>query len=128
MSRAYYRLLHTDRGIVMSLTFAADPVPLRVDGGGAVRVGQSRVLLDLVIGSYKAGESAEEIVEHYPTLQLADVYAVFAYYLRHEDEVEAYLRERERQAEELRQFSESRFDRNALRVRLLARREQQGES
>jgi hypothetical protein len=48
----------------MSLTVAADPTPLRVDSSGAVRVGQTRVLLDLVIGGYNREWSAEEIVEH----------------------------------------------------------------
>jgi uncharacterized protein (DUF433 family) len=111
----------------MSLTVAADPVPLRVESGGAVRVGQTRVLLELVVGAYKGGASAEEIAERYPTLHLADVYAVIAYYLRHRDEVESYLREREQRGEELRRISEAGYDRNDLRARLLARREQCGE-
>ena len=110
----------------MSLTVAADPTPLRVDSSGAVRVGKTRVLLDLVIGGYNGGWSAEEIVERYPSLQLADVYAVIAYYLRHRDEVEEYLRERERKADEIRRTIEARDDPVGIRARLLARRQQQG--
>ena len=106
----------------MSLTVAADPTPLRVDSSGAVRVGQTRVLLDLVIGGYNREWSAEEIVERYPSLQLADVYAVIGYYLRHRDEVDEYLRERERKADEIRRLSEARYDRSEIRARLLARR------
>jgi uncharacterized protein (DUF433 family) len=120
-------LLRADREDLMNLTVAADPVPLRVDSSGAVRVGRTRVLLDLVVFGYKQGESAEQIAEHYPALQLADVNAVIAYYLRHQDEVEAYLRAREQRAGELRQMWEARYDRSELRACLLARRAQQGE-
>ena len=65
------------------------------------------------------------IVEKYTSLQLADVYAVIAYYLRHQDEVDAYLREQERLADEIRQKIEAHYDPVDLRARLLARRQQQ---
>ncbi|MCH8961923.1 MAG: hypothetical protein IH820_11535, partial [Bacteroidetes bacterium] len=54
---------------------------------------------------------------------LADVYAVISYYLRQSDEVEAYLRQRQQQAEEIRGQNEARFQLNGIRKRLLARRE-----
>jgi uncharacterized protein (DUF433 family) len=111
----------------MGFTIAADPVPLRIDESGTVRVGKTRVLIDLVVGGYQAGDSPEVIVEKYTSLQLADVYAVIAYYLRHQEEVDAYLQERERLAIEIRRKIEAHNSQDGLRERLLARRQQQGE-
>jgi uncharacterized protein (DUF433 family) len=109
----------------MSLSLAADPVPLREDGGG-YRVGDSRVPLAVVLAAYEGGEDPEGIVHAYPTLRLADVYAVIAYYLRHKGEVDEHLRRREAEAAALRREIESRQpDRGALRARLLARRARQ---
>jgi uncharacterized protein (DUF433 family) len=87
----------------MTLTIAADPLPLRLDSGGAYRVGKSRVRLDTVVFEYNSGSSAEQIVQNFPALDLADIHAVIAYYLHHKAEVDAYLKQRERDAEEQRQ-------------------------
>ncbi|MFQ6115674.1 MAG: DUF433 domain-containing protein, partial [bacterium] len=62
-----------------------------------------------------------EIVHQYPSLQLADVYAVISYYLRNRTAVEAYLQKRQKQAEEIRKQNEARFDPSGIRERLLAR-------
>jgi uncharacterized protein (DUF433 family) len=80
----------------------AEAPPPREDGSGALRVGSSRVLLELVIQAFQDGATPEAIVQRYSSLTLSDVYAVIAYYLRHRDEVEEYLAERERKAEEVR--------------------------
>lgn len=107
------------------LSIVDDPVPLRVDGLGVIRVGSSRVPIDTVVHVFLDGISAEEIVDRYPTLELADVYSTIAYYLRHREEVDAYLRERERHAEEMRAQVEARQGSSeGLRERLLARRAQ----
>jgi uncharacterized protein (DUF433 family) len=109
----------------MPLTIHTDPVPLRMDEHGAVRVGDTRVQLDMVIWEFQNGACPEEVVLNYPTLQLADVYAVFAYYLRHQEEVDTYLQEGERAAEQLRQEIEAKQPwRAGLREKLLARRAQ----
>src|SRR5947209_1371219 len=84
------------------LPLHADPPPLRVDEGGAVRVGDGRVSLDLVIEQYENGMTPEDMVRAYDTLELADAYAVIGYYLRHRDEVRAYLNRRAEEAEALR--------------------------
>ena len=49
----------------------------------------------------------EEIVERFPTLALADDYAVVAWMLRHPAEVEEYRRRRDQQAEEVRRQGEA---------------------
>ena len=84
------------------LPLHAEPPPLRVDEGGAVCVGKSRVSLDLVVEQYENGMTPEDLVRAYDTLVLADVHAVIAYYLRHREEVRAYLKRREAEAEALR--------------------------
>jgi uncharacterized protein (DUF433 family) len=99
-------------------------VPLRRDESGALRVGHSRVLLELVIRAFQDGATPEAIAQRYPTAALADLYAVIAYYLRHQAEVEAYLAQREQQAQEVRERIEShQGDLAELRTRLLARQQ-----
>jgi uncharacterized protein (DUF433 family) len=97
-------------------------VPLRRDAGGAWRVAGTRVPLDTVVVAFDAGATPEEICQRFPTLALADVYAVVGYYLQHRPEVEAYLLRREQEAAEVRREVEARHDPRGLRARLLARR------
>src|SRR5215470_8331700 len=84
------------------LPLPAERPPLRLDEGGAVRVGNGRISLDLVVEQYENGMVPEDMVRAYDTLVLADAYAVIAYYLRHRDEVRAYLKRRVEEAEALR--------------------------
>lgn len=106
----------------MALSLAAEPVPLLLDTDGVVRVGGTRVTLDTVVAAFRDGATAEEIVQQYPSLDLGDIYAALAYYLRHRPEVEAYLEARRRQGEVVRADNEARLDPRGLRDRLLARR------
>jgi uncharacterized protein (DUF433 family) len=104
-------------------TLAAETPPLRADTTGAIRVGNSRVLLELVIRAFDDGSTPESIVQRYPTAGLPEVYAAIAYYLRHQDEVRGYLEDRERQAEQTRkQINERQGDLSAIRRRLLSHR------
>lgn len=110
----------------MSLIIVNPPVPLKTDVEGVVRVGNTRVTLDTVIAAFKEGATVEEIVSQYPSLSLADVYAVIGYYLQRQGEVEAYLSQRQQIAEQIRQQNEARFNQRGIRERLLARRQQHG--
>lgn len=106
------------------LSLLAEPPPLRMEEGGVVRVGKSRVSLDLVISQYEDGMAPEDLVRAYDTLDLADVHAVIAYYLRHRDEVRAYLKQRVEEAAALRAKFEAegpRVSREALLARRSAR-------
>jgi uncharacterized protein (DUF433 family) len=92
---------------MMEIILQTEAPPLHRDASGALRVGQSRVLLELVIRAFQDGATPETIAQRYPTATLADIYAVIAYYLRHRQDIEAYLAERERRAQEVRQHMES---------------------
>ena len=73
-------------------------VPLWEDPPGVFRVGNSRVLLELVISAFKRGEAPEGIVRSYRLLQLSDVYAVISRYLANPAPFEDYLRQCDEQA------------------------------
>jgi uncharacterized protein (DUF433 family) len=101
-------------------------VPLRTDEHGAIRVGSTRILLELVIHAYYLGETPEGIVDSYPSLTTADVYAVIGYYLANREEIDAYVRQRDEQAEQILQDMRENMtaDSRALRTRLRAFQEQ----
>ena len=105
-----------------TLLIEARPVPLKTDADGVVRVGGTRVTLDTVVAAFEEGATAEEIVYQYPSLDLADVYAVIGYYLQRRSDIETYLRRRQQQRDEVREQNEARFDPRGIRNRLLARR------
>ena len=105
----------------MTLDVVTDPLPLLLVADGVARVGGTRVTLDTVVAAFADGATAEEIVQQYPSVALADVYAVLGYYLRHRPEVEAYLQRRTQQALAVRQQNEQRTDPLGVRERLLAR-------
>ena len=99
-------------------------VPLRIEDG-AIKVADSRVLLDTIVEEFENGSSPERIAEDYDSLELADVYGAITYYLQHKAEVTEYIRQQELEGEELRRVIEARQpDRAALRAKLLARRAQ----
>ena len=109
----------------MTPTIQSDPPALRADQGGALRVGESQVLLDVLVREFEAGADPESIARAYPTVRLADVYAAIAYYLRHKEELDAYLKRRREEATELRQEIEGRQPgRAGLRAKLEGRRPQ----
>jgi uncharacterized protein (DUF433 family) len=111
----------------MTLTIPpTEPLPLNQESDGTVRVGGTRVLLDVVVLAYRNGASAEQITEQYPPLDIADVYAAIAFYLRHAAAVDAYLEGRRREAAQLRAEIEAKFNPRGLRERLLARRSARG--
>lgn len=107
------------------MAILAETVALEVNTDGVVQVGKTRVTLDTVVTVFKQGVTAEEIVYRYPSLKLADVYAIIAFYLNHQQEVEAYLQQRHQQSQEIRRMNQERFDPQGLRDRLLARRAEQ---
>lgn len=84
------------------IAIQSEAPPLRIEESGAIRIGETRVLLEIVVHAFRAGAAPEEIVRNYSTLELSDVYAVIAYCLRHPNEIDEYLSERERVAADVR--------------------------
>ncbi len=108
---------------IVALNIQADPIPLLEEASGALRMGGTRVLLELVSRAFEVGATPETIVQRYTTLRLPDVYAVVAYYLRHCGEIDEYLRRREQQAVEVSQrIAATQPDLGEIRERLLAQR------
>ena len=105
------------------MSFEPQVVPLTSDESGVIRVGGTRVRLDTVVYAFNQGYTAEQIVDHYPALQLVDVYAVITYYLGHRLAVDDYIHQREMEAEKIRYDIQSQPEYQAFREKLLARRE-----
>jgi uncharacterized protein (DUF433 family) len=105
----------------MIITIEANPVPLRADADGTIRVAGTRLTLDTVVRAFQDGATPEQIVERFPGLSLPDAYAVIGYYLRYPREVEAYLDARKQAADAIREEIEAsgplRFTRNELLAR-----------
>ncbi|MEH1894978.1 MAG: DUF433 domain-containing protein [Nostoc sp.] len=105
----------------MTLAIEKEIPPLSEDATGAIRVGNTRVLLEIVIRAFQDGASPESIVQRYSSLSLSDVYLTIGYYLRHQDAVKAYLNRREQLAESVHQrLSNIQPDLSLIRTRLLA--------
>ena len=102
-------------------------VPLREDPPGVFRVGNTRVLLELVLHAFKCGESPEAIVRSYRSLRLADVYAVITRYLANPTPFDEYLRRCDEEAEAVRRKLEAAGMTNRVtKEELLARARAKG--
>lgn len=105
----------------MATLTTTEVIPLETDEDGVIRISQTRVTLDTIVTAFKDGATAEEIAQQYPTVPLADVYYVIGYYLHKKDEVEIYLGKREKEADELQNQMEARFNPVGIRERLTAK-------
>jgi uncharacterized protein (DUF433 family) len=106
----------------MTIPTTMERIPLKTDVDGVVRIDGTRVTLDTIVQAFEEGATAEEIVQQYSSLNLADVYVVIAYYLQRREQVQEYLRERQQLAQQIRKENQARFDARGVRERLLARR------
>jgi uncharacterized protein (DUF433 family) len=107
----------------MNMPLITEAPPLNADGTGGLRVGGTRVLLEIVIRAFQDGATAETIVQRYPSLALSDVYSTIGYYLRHSTEVNAYLADREQQAAMVQtRVATTQPQMQAIRDRLLAQK------
>src|SRR5437016_8059779 len=92
----------------------AEKPPLSVWEDGSVRIGDSRLLLELVIHSFNAGNAPERIAEQFPPVSVGDLYSVIGYYLRHKDRFDRYFAECEVETDELRARIERMFPPDGL--------------
>ncbi len=101
-------------------------IPLYEEPTGVLRVGKSRVLLELVIGAHQRGTSPQDIVLMYGSLELADVFAVIAYYLAYPDEIDAYMRKCDEEADAIRRKLGASQPPDPSKAELLARARAKG--
>ena len=99
-------------------------VPLTQDSDGTVRVSDSRVTLDTVVSAFQRGNTAEQIQHSFPSLTLSQIYGVIAWYIDHQEEANAYLKERQIEAEEIRQELEGESKYAEFRETIRRRRSQ----
>lgn len=100
-----------------------------MDEHGTIRVGDTRVTLEVVVGQIKQGQTPEQIVESYDALSLKDVFLVKMYYLQNREQVDEYVRQSDEEFERIRRETEAQDpDRAGLRERLLKRMEEKNMS
>ncbi len=76
--------------------------------GGKPRIAGHRIRVeDVVIWHERMGMCPEEIIFHYPSITLADVYAALAYYHDHREEIRQQIREDEQFALEMQEKTPS---------------------
>ena len=108
----------------MTLLLEPQPIPLMLEGEGTIRISGTRVTLDALVYAFLDGATAEEIAQQYPSLALHDIYSVIGYYLSNRKQIDAYIREREQTAQNVRAENERNFAAEGIRARLLARQGQ----
>lgn len=97
-------------------------VPLREEPAGVYRIGDTRVLLEVVVDAFRNGATPETIVQSYDTLRLADVYAVLAYCLTHQEQIDEYMQRHDAEAVAVRRRVQTvQPDQRGLRDRLMQR-------
>ena len=85
----------------MAVVESTQELPLVASEDGTIRIAGTRVSLDSVVHHYEQGATADEIALRLPALRLADIHACLAYYLNHSTQVEAYLNDQRRRADDL---------------------------
>ena len=102
------------------------PVGIRVDESGRLRVGDSRVLVEGMLILYRSGTSPEELIENFPSMAAADLYATIAYYHQNRAEMDAWVDEIERETERVSKMVDAdprlRAARRALDKKIEARK------
>ena len=78
-------------------------------------------MLDTVIDSFHNGATAKDIALRYPSLELAAVYEVIAYYLRHRAKLDAYLERSKVESAALQAVTEAKYDPTGVRALLLGK-------
>ena len=95
------------------------PEYLTRDPHGEIRLTGQRIGLAHVVRAYQRGEGAEMIALRFPTLPLAAIHRVIAFYLENAEAVDAYVAEADAQLAELRRQHPAPSAAE-LRARLLA--------
>lgn len=105
----------------MTLTVETDTTPLKAHADGSIRVSGTKVFLEIIVYAFNRGEQPAAIHDAYPGVPLSDIYATIGYYLRHREEVEAYIERRQAEARRIREEVEAKLGRGPTREELLKR-------
>ncbi len=92
---------------------------------GEVVVTGTRVLLFYVVLPYRDGQSAESIAVRYPTIPLATVHKVIAFYLENQAPVDQFVTEYQADLDRLRAAG-TKLDMDVFRERLANRQKSAG--
>src|ERR1700680_298568 len=95
---------------------------LAKDGVGEIRLTGHRIGLFHLVHYYNEGFSPEMLVCQYPTLPLALVHKVIAFYLENRAEVDSYIRKSRESLDHLAAGAQHGPDAEGLRRRMEARR------
>ena len=98
-------------------------IPIKEDEHGAIRVSGTRVTLDTILNYYLQGMTPEKLHEGFPTVPLTDIYAIIAYYLANQTELDAYLQEIQNKAKQLQKEIEANYPPKVTKAELLRRLE-----
>ncbi|MGH9846185.1 MAG: DUF433 domain-containing protein [Blastocatellia bacterium] len=82
-------------------------IPLTKLNDGTIIVTGTPIALEIVVARHNAGDTPDEIKRGFPSLDLADIYFVVAYYLSHRAEVDTYIQGQQERSERVRQWLES---------------------
>lgn len=84
-------------------------IPLTFWEDGTIRLKGTRLLLDMIVGAHQRGDCPEEIFEAFPSnkYNVADIYAVIAYYLSHKEKIDNHLAKRKNKAKAIWEKTES---------------------
>lgn len=113
-----------NRGVMTTLETTMT-APLTQWEDGSIRITGSRVPIESILYHFKLGSVPEQIVYMFEGLRLADIYGVIAYYLSHQEAVEAYLQEQQAKEDAVLQKLESdpnyQREKREFRERLMVR-------
>lgn len=113
-----------NRGVMTTLETTMS-APLTQWEDGSIRITGSRVPIESILYHFKLGSVPEQIVYMFEGLRLADIYGVIAYYLSHQEAVEAYLQEQQAKEDAVLQKLESdpnyQREKREFRERLMVR-------
>jgi uncharacterized protein (DUF433 family) len=112
----------TTAGTRLLALIAGEQSLLRLDEHGVIKVSGTRVTLDSIVETFQQGSTPDEIAESFPTVPLEDIYTIIGYHLRHWYAVQAYLREQDIEAEQIRLQIEEISPSVGLKERLRERR------
>jgi len=90
---------------------------LDVQGPDIIRLKGHRIGLEHIVERYHDGYTPEQIALEYPGVSLEQIYAVIAYYLHHQEEVDAYISLIDALAEERRRTWAANMPEVSRRVR-----------